>query len=310
MNIVVVGSINMDLVVCLPRIPRPGETLLGGDFNTFPGGKGANQAVAAARLGAHVSMIGCVGADAFGRDLIEQLSKEGVDTSFVTRHAGVSTGVALIQVDDKAQNSIAVASGANLCFTGVDVESALAAINGFDVLLMQLETSLDTVNTAAKVASKKKATIILNPAPAQVLEPELLQMVDYLIPNEFELAALAGLPSRSKENVIEAANVLISKGVKNLIVTLGEKGSMLFTSENKTGFMLPGWKVNALDTTAAGDCYVAAFAVGLRQSKTIEEAANFASAAAAISVTRKGAQPSLPYFDEVIQFIREGSKNS
>ncbi len=309
MNIVVVGSINMDLVVCLPRIPSPGETLLGGVFNTYPGGKGANQAVAAARLGAHVSMIGCVGADTFGRDLIEQLSKEGVDTSFITRHAGVSTGVALIQVDDKAQNSIAVASGANLCFAGVDVESALAAINGFDVLLMQLETSIDTVYTAAMIASKKKAMVILNPAPAQVLEPELLQMVDYLIPNEFELAALAGLPSRSNENIYEAAQVLISKGVKNLIVTLGENGSMLFTSEDQTGLLLPAWKVNAMDTTAAGDCYVAAFAVGLGQGKTVEESANFASAAAAISVTRKGAQPSLPHLNEVIQFICEGSRN-
>ncbi|PKO00842.1 MAG: ribokinase [Chloroflexi bacterium HGW-Chloroflexi-5] len=305
MNIVVVGSLNMDLVVRLPKIPKPGETLLGGVFNTYPGGKGANQAVAASRLGGHVSMIGCVGDDSFGRELVENLTKEGVDTSHVFVQPIVSSGVALIQVDDQAQNSIAVASGANFRLSSEYVEKAMQAIEKIDVVVMQLETPLETIYTAARVANQRGAKVILNPAPAQVLENDLLQLVDYLIPNEYEIATMTGFQIQNITDVNQAAQQLFSKGVKNLIVTLGNKGSVIFEVNTNNSVDIPAWKVQAVDTTAAGDCFIGAFAVGLSKEKSVKDAAAFASAAAAISVTRVGAQPSLPTCDEVNQFMIE-----
>jgi ribokinase len=305
MNIVVVGSLNMDLVVRLPKIPKPGETLLGGVFNTYPGGKGANQAVAASRLGGHVSMIGCVGDDSFGRELVENLSKEGVDASHVFVQPNVSTGVALIQVDDQAQNSIAVASGANYRLSSEYVEKALQAIEKIDVVVLQLETPLDTIYTAARVANQRGAKVILNPAPAQVLENDLLHLVDYLIPNEYEISTMTGFQIQNITDTDQAAQQLLSKGVKNLIVTLGNKGSVIFEGNTNNSVDIPAWKVQAVDTTAAGDCFIGAFAVGLSKEKSVKDAAAFASAAAAISVTRLGAQPSLPKIDEVNQFMKE-----
>ncbi len=305
MNIVVVGSLNMDLVVRLPKIPKPGETLLGGVFNTYPGGKGANQAVAASRLGGHVSMIGCVGDDSFGRELVANLSTEGVDTSHVFVQPNVSSGVALIQVDDQAQNSIAVASGANFRLSSEYVEKAMQAIEKIDVVVMQLETPLETIYTAARVAHQRGAKVILNPAPAQVLENDLLQLVDYLIPNEYEIATMTGFQIQNITDTDQAAQQLLSKGVKNLIVTLGNKGSVIFEGNTNNSVDIPAWKVQAVDTTAAGDCFIGAFAVGLSKEKSVKDAAALASAAAAISVTRLGAQPSLPKIDEVYQFMKE-----
>lgn len=295
----------MDLVVRLPKIPKPGETLLGGVFNTYPGGKGANQAVAASRLGGHVSMIGCVGDDSFGRELVANLSKEGVDTSHVFVQPNVSSGVALIQVDDQAQNSIAVASGANYRLSCEYVEKAMQAIEKIDVVVMQLETPLETIYTAARVAHQRGAKVILNPAPAQVLENDLLQLVDYLVPNEYEIATMTGFQIQNITDTDQAAQQLLSKGVKNLIVTLGNKGSVIFEGNTNNSVDIPAWKVQAVDTTAAGDCFIGAFAVGLSKEKSVKDAAAFASAAAAISVTRVGAQPSLPKIDEVNQFIKE-----
>lgn len=295
----------MDLVVRLPKIPKPGETLLGGVFNTYPGGKGANQAVAASRLGGHVSMIGCVGDDSFGRELVANLSTEGVDTSHVFVQPNVSSGVALIQVDDQAQNSIAVASGANFRLSSEYVEKAMQAIEKIDVVVMQLETPLETIYTAARVAHQRGAKVILNPAPAQVLENDLLQLVDYLIPNEYEIATMTGFQIQNISDTDQAAQQLLSKGVKNLIVTLGNKGSVIFEGNTNNSVDIPAWKVQAVDTTAAGDCFIGAFAVGLSKEKSVKDAAAFASAAAAISVTRLGAQPSLPKIDEVNQFMKE-----
>ncbi len=194
MHVVVVGSLNMDLVVRIPQIPRPGETLLGGVFKTFPGGKGANQAVAAARLGAHVTMIGCVGGDTFGQEMRDTLIKEGIDTTHILVHPESATGVALIQVDAKGQNSIAVASGANFQLTSAHVENAMQSIENFDVLVMPLETPLETIYSAAKNAALRGAKVILNPAPAQVLNQDLLKLVDILIPNEYEITLMTGLP--------------------------------------------------------------------------------------------------------------------
>lgn len=295
----------MDLVVRLPKIPKPGETLLGGVFNTYPGGKGANQAVAASRLGGHVSMIGCVGDDSFGRELVANLSTEGVDTSHVFVQPNVSSGVALIQVDDQAQNSIAVASGANFRLSSEYVVKAMQAIEKIDVVVMQLETPLETIYTAARVAHQRGAKVILNPAPAQVLENDLLQLVDYLIPNEYEIATMTGFQIQNISNTDQAAQQLLSKGVKNLIVTLGNKGSVIFEGNTNNSVDIPAWKVQAVDTTAAGDCFIGAFAVGLSKEKSVKDAAAFASAAAAISVTRLGAQPSLPKIDEINQFMKE-----
>lgn len=295
----------MDLVVRLPKIPKPGETLLGGVFNTYPGGKGANQAVAASRLGGHVSMIGCVGDDSFGRELVANLSTEGVDTSHVFVQPNVSSGVALIQVDDQAQNSIAVASGANFRLSSEYVEKAMQAIEKIDVVVMQLETPLETIYTAARVAHQRGAKVILNPAPAQVLENDLLQLVDYLIPNEYEIATMTGFQIQNITDTDQAAQQLLSKGVKNLIVTLGNKGSVIFEGNTNNSVDIPAWKVQAVDTTAAGDCFIGAFAVGLSKEKSVKDAAALASAAAAISVTRLGAQPSLPKIDEVYQFMKE-----
>lgn len=297
----------MDLVVRLPKIPKPGETLLGGIFNTYPGGKGANQAVAASRLGGQVTMIGCVGDDSFGRELLHNLSHEGVDTRHLFIQPDVSTGVALIQVDDKAQNSIAVASGANYCLTSEFVEKAMQKIENIDVVVMPLEIPLETIYTAARIANSRGAKVILNPAPAQILENDLLQMVDYLIPNEFEIATMTGLQIETVEDANRAAEQLFSKGVKNLIVTMGIKGSVLFEGNTNKKMNIPACKVQAVDTTAAGDCFVGAIAVEISNGKSIRAAAEFASAAAAISVTRVGAQPSLPIYDEVINFMKEGT---
>lgn len=213
----------MDLVVRLPKIPKPGETLLGGVFNTYPGGKGANQAVAASRLGGHVSMIGCVGDDSFGRELVENLSKEGVDTSHVFVQPKVSSGVALIQVDDQAQNSIAVASGANFRLSSEYVEKAMQAIEKIDVVVLQLETPLETIYTAARVANQRGAKVILNPAPAQVLENDLLQLVDYLIPNEYEIATMTGFQIQNITDVNQAAPAIILKRGQESDCHLGEQ---------------------------------------------------------------------------------------
>ena len=307
MHVVVVGSLNMDLVVRIPQIPRSGETLLGGVFKTYPGGKGANQAVAAARLGAHVTMIGCVGDDAFGQDVRNTLIAEGIDTTYVLVHPESATGVALIQVDAKGQNSIAVASGANFQLTVADVEKAMQAVGKIDMLVMQLETPLETIYTAAKTASLRGAKVLLNPAPAQVLNQDLLELVDVLLPNEYEIALMTGFPPlQSAADARSAAEKLLSLGAKNLLVTMGGQGAVLF--DGKMELNISACSVQAVDTTAAGDCFVGALAVGLCEGKSLPGAAEFASVAAAISVTRAGAQPSLPRRDEVEQFIRERIK--
>jgi ribokinase len=306
MHIVVVGSINMDLVVRMPNIPRPGETLLGGTFMTFPGGKGANQAVAAARLGGKVSMVGLVGADAFGTELKQILEREGIDVTHTSVTPTEATGVALIEVDAQGNNSIAVASGANFALTKDDVEKALNAISEFDLLVMPLETPIDVVTRAANIARGKGARVILNPAPAQQLPPDLLQCVDVIVPNEHETQYLTGIELLEVNDYQKAAADLLLKGTKNVILTLGKQGAYVLENENPQGaYFLPAYSVKAMDTTAAGDCFIGALAVGLSEKMSIRQATSFASAAAAISVTRLGAQPSMPYRNEVDQVILE-----
>jgi ribokinase len=308
-NILVVGSLNMDLVVQMPAIPRPGETLLGGRFATFPGGKGANQAVAAARLGSHVTMVGQVGGDAFGEQMLKIVRAEGIDTRFIGVDPQNATGVALIEVDAQGQNSIAVASGANFTLTSEAVRSAWEQIPQVDLLVMPLETPIETIETAAQIAKERGARVILNPAPARDLDQDLLQKIDVLVPNESETERLTGQIIQSHEDALNAGVMLLRQGVGSVVLTLGGKGALVIESvpAGPISQLIPAFPVQAVDTTAAGDGFVGALATGLGEGLSLSAAARFASAAAAISVTRAGAQPSLPYRHEVDQYLREGS---
>jgi len=298
-QIVVVGSLNMDLVVRSPRIPQPGETLLGRGFVTLPGGKGANQAVAAARLGGEVTMIGRLGADGFAASLRESLAADGVDHSRVLATPEVATGVALITVDDNGRNTIVVASGANWLVTPADVEKAEAAIIAADVLLLQLELPLETVIQAAQIARANQVRVILNPAPARPLPPELLALVDILIPNETETALLTGLPVENDAQAQDAAARLLELGVGAVILTLGSRGALLTTAEDSR--LSPAFPVQPVDTTAAGDAFVGGLAVALGEGKSLAEAMVWGNAAGGLATTVLGAQPSLPRRDAVEQ---------
>lgn len=295
-NIEVVGSINMDLITRVSRFPQVGETITGVDFLTSPGGKGANQAVAAARLGAKVSIIGCVGNDQFGRDLISALGKENVNVKFVQMEKKTPTGVALITVDEKAQNQIVVIPGANHSFTLEHLVNAHRLINQKKgAMLLQLEIPPKITTQAAKLAKENGQLVILNPAPAQPSYVDLIEHVDFLIPNETEAALLTG-----KDNVEKAARDLKARGVRNVVITLGERGALYFDTEPK---YIHSYKVTAIDPTAAGDAFVAAFTVATLQGKPPLEAIRFANAAGALATTKIGAQPSLPTIAEVTKFI-------
>jgi ribokinase len=304
-RVTVVGSLNMDLIARSPRIPRPGETIIGGDFHTAPGGKGANQAVAAARLGARVSMIGRVGRDAFAGQLLDNLSAAGVDHTFVIQDSEVATGVALIVVDDAGENSIVVASGANMRLSPADVDEAEAVIAGADALLLQLESPLETVIRAAEVARAHGVTVILNPAPARSLPAELLAMVDVLIPNESETSLLTGLPVSNQAEAETAATALREMGVGTVILTLGERGALL-AREEETEQVL-AFEVTPVDTTAAGDAFVGGFTVAMAGGQPLAEAVRWGNAAGALATTKLGAQPSLPTRQDLEALLATGT---
>lgn len=298
-HIVVVGSLNMDLVVHTNRHPKPGETLLGRDFQTFPGGKGANQAVAAARAGGQVFIIGRVGEDAFGSVLLESIARDGVNTTFVRRTSSTASGVALITLDAEGQNTIVVASGANEMLTAQDVLASESIFENAAALLMQLETPLDAVAQATELARKHKVRVILNPAPAQALSSNFLEQIDYLIPNENELALMTGVQGVSLG--LDSLSGMVGSAV---IVTLGSNGVMLAErSDRPKHHHLSGYTVNVVDTVAAGDAFVGAFGVALAEGKSALDAATFGNAAGAIAVTRPGAQPSIPTRAEIYQFL-------
>ena len=297
-RIVVVGSINMDLVVETERFPAPGETLLGQRFSTFPGGKGANQAVAAARLGAPVRMIGRVGADKFGDALLATLQNDGVDTRWVQQDAQAASGVALITVSADGQNTIVVAAGANGRLSAQDVTAAEAAFIDAGAVVLQLEIPLPAVEAAARLGRKHGAAVVLNPAPAQPLSDELLALADYLVPNQTELELLSGQPDLER-----GMRALMERGVRNLVVTLGERGARWVSPAGTLD--APAFAVRAVDTVAAGDAFVGAFSAALAEGRPVQEALLRGNAAGALAVTRAGAQPSLPTRAELEAFLRE-----
>ncbi|MGC8833896.1 MAG: ribokinase [Armatimonadota bacterium] len=305
-NIVVLGSANTDFAVSVPQIPKPGQTVIGGDLVRAAGGKGANQAVAAARLGAEVVFIGCLGADDLGDAYIQNLEKEGIDTRFVHRIQGRPSGVALIFVGPGGENAIAVAPGANSCLTPEHVDEASSAIAEADCVVAQLEVPLDAVCRAAELARQYDVTFILNPAPApnQPLPDALLRNTDLLIPNRHEAAAIAGSDCAPEELIVK----LSSLGVRTVVMTLGPDGALAASQSDNSEtqiFSVPGFKVPAVDATGAGDCFTGALAVAAAEKRALRDAVVFANAAAALSVTKMGAQPSLPTRREVEQFLEE-----
>lgn len=299
-NICVIGSLNMDLVVNVDTMPKPGQTIIGSNFKEVPGGKGANQAVAMARLNGNVSMIGKVGEDGFGQTLINSLKNDKVDTTYIQTSKG-ATGVALITVDKNAQNSIVVSPGANFEVKEDDIDNNIEAIKNSDIVVLQLETPLNTIKYALNKAKELNKYTILNPAPAVKLDDEIIKNVDLLTPNETELEIISGVSIETEEDIQKAAQIMIEKGVKELIVTLGSKGS-LYINKEKSMFK-KAYKVEAVDTTAAGDSYTGALAVALSQDKNIEDAMDFASKVGALSVLKEGAQSSLPTLEDVKNFM-------
>ncbi|ROM91156.1 ribokinase [Pseudomonas brassicacearum] len=296
-KVVVVGSLNMDLVTRAQRLPHAGETLHGESFATVSGGKGANQAVASARLGAQVSMIGCVGDDAYGEELRAALLAEQIDCQALTSVGG-SSGVALIVVDDNSQNAIVIVAGANGQLTPGMVAGFDAVLAAADVIICQLEVPMHTVGYVLKRGRELGKTVILNPAPAtSPLPADWYSSIDYLIPNESEASALSGLPVDSLESAELAASRLIAAGAGKVIITLGPQGSLFADGQSVTHFPAP--KVKAVDTTAAGDTFVGGFAAALASGKSEVEAIRFGQVAAALSVTRAGAQPSIPSLSDV-----------
>ena len=298
-NICIIGSLNMDLVVNVDTMPKPGQTIIGSNFKEVPGGKGANQAVAMARLNGNVSMIGKVGEDGFGQTLINSLKNDKVDTTYIQTSKG-ATGVALITVDKNAQNSIVVSPGANFEVKEDDIDNNIEAIKNSDIVVLQLETPLNTIKYALNKAKELNKYTILNPAPAVKLDDEIIKNVDLLTPNETELEIISGVSIETEEDIQKAAQIMIENGVKELIVTLGSKGS-LYINKEKSMFK-KAYKVEAVDTTAAGDSYTGALAVALSQDKNIEDAMDFASKVGALSVLKEGAQSSLPTLEDVKNF--------
>ena len=292
-----VGSSNTDMVIKAAHLPRPGETILGGTFFMNPGGKGANQAVAIARLGGPVTFICKTGSDIFGHQSQQLFEEEGINTSYVFSDSGNPSGVALITVDEKAENCIVVASGANANLLPSDLEKAEEAIERADLVLMQLEVPMETVCFVADIAWQKGKKVILNPAPAHPLPADLLRHLYLITPNETEAEMITGVKITDESSAGEAARALSGMGVQHVIITLGSKGALIYS--NGKAEMVPALKVEAVDTTAAGDVFNGALTVALSEGRSLKEAARFACKASAISVTRVGAQSSAPYRNEV-----------
>jgi ribokinase len=296
-----VGSFNTDLLVRTPRIPAPGETILGGPFYTGPGGKGANQAVAAARLGAEVTAVIKLGKDYYGDLALDNLKKEGIQTGSVIRTDETHTGVAFIIVDDSGENVIVVASGSNYELTPQDIDGARDAITTADMLVMQLEIPMETVKHAARIAAEAGVKVLLNPAPGQALDADLLEVVDFLTPNETEAQLISGVAASGVEQAEQAARQMLNAGTKTVIVTLGGQGALIVSGEQVQH--VAGRKVEVVDTTGAGDAFNGALAVAVAEGKDLAAAVEFANCAAALQVTKVGTAPAMPYRDEVEKLL-------
>ncbi len=301
-RIVVIGSSNTDMIIKIDRIPRPGETVIGGRFSTAAGGKGANQAVAAARAGGDVTFIGRVGNDIFGDEALKGFAADNIDIDHIIRDTTAPSGVASIFVDRNGQNSIAVADGANANLSPADVEAAEKTIAGADILVMQLETPIETVTAAAMMAHTRGVKVILNPAPARPLTDELLKTVSILTPNETEAELLTGIGVENEDDARKAAEALLARGVATVMVTMGENGVIIATADGVR--KVDAFDVDPVDTTAAGDVFNGALAVAIAEGRQLDKAVLFANAAAAMSVTKLGAQPSAPRRHEIDEFMK------
>ena len=300
-KVAVVGSFMYDLVATASRRPKTGETLIGDSFGMFLGGKGANQAIAASRTGASVTMVGRLGNDLFGDQFLEKFSEEGIKTDFVIQDTENGTGVGMPLIDASGDNSIVIIPQANMALTVENIDKAETVIADSDVLVLQCEVPMEANKRAAEIANKNDTLVILNPAPACEIPDAILSLTDLLTPNETETEILTGMPTHSNEQAIEAAHNLLSKGIETVILTLGSRGSFLLTE--KMDKLIPAYSVNVIDTTAAGDAYCGALAASLAQGTHIEEAVKIANAAGALAVTKLGAEPSLPTKKEIDQLL-------
>ncbi|MBL7905467.1 MAG: ribokinase [Bacteroidales bacterium] len=296
-RIVIVGSCNTDMVIKADRLPIPGETVLGGTFFMNPGGKGANQAVAAARMGGNVTLISKTGNDVFGKQSVMLYNTENIKTDYIFSDPKNPSGVALITVDSFGENCIVVASGANASLSPADIDTAAEAIVNAGIVLMQLEIPIDTVEYVAEMASSRGIKVILNPAPARALSDKLLKNVYILIPNKSEAEILSGIKVTDRQTAIQAADIISAKGVDIVIITLGSQGALI--KQHHEVHFVEAVKVDAVDTTAAGDVFCGTVCVGLSEGKTVTEAVEMAAKASAITVTRMGAQSSIPHRSEL-----------
>ena len=300
-KVVVVGSFMMDLVIKAERRPQKGETLIGQQFGMFGGGKGNNQAIAAVRLGGDVTMVGRLGMDSFGDKLMDALVEEGVEIRFIVRDAEVGTGVGSPVIDADGDNSIIIVPRANMRLSAADVDRAASAISDSDVLLLQLEVPIAASQRAAEIAKSSGTKVILNPAPAQDLPDSFLAQVDILTPNQVEAELLSGVEVSDSESAERAARILLDRGVSAVILTLGEGGALLLKDGLTT--RIPAYRVNVVDTTAAGDAFCGALATALARGEALEDAVVFANAAGALAVTVLGAAPSMPTAQQITEFL-------
>ncbi|UAY76868.1 ribokinase [Pasteurella canis] len=305
-KLTVLGSVNADHVISVQHFAKPGETLTGSNYHIAYGGKGANQAVAAARLGANIDFIACIGDDDIGQAMKKAFAQDGMNTDAVVEIKNKMTGIAMIQVSASGENSIVISAGANAYLNEDIVDTFADKIIQADVLLMQLETPLSAVISAAKLAKSSHTQVILNPAPAQALPDELLTLLDMITPNETETEILTGVKVVDEQSAQQAAQVFHQKGIKTVLITLGSKG-VYVSQQGQTSGIVAGFRVEAKDTTAAGDTFNGALMTALLEDKPLAEAIRFAHAAAAISVTRQGAQPSIPTREETLNFLKNNT---
>ena len=296
-KVTVVGSFMYDLVATAPRRPKTGETLIGDSFGMFLGGKGANQAIAASRAGAIVSMVGRLGNDLFGDQFLEKFSEEGINTDFVIQDTENGTGVGMPLIDASGDNSIVIIPQANMALSVENIDQAESSIADSDVLVLQCEVPMEANQRAAEIANKTDTLVILNPAPACEIPDALLSLVDIITPNESETEILTGMPTETDNQAIEAAHLLLSKGIETVILTLGSRGSFLLTKKMEK--LIPAYSVEVVDTTAAGDAFCGALAASLAHGINIEKSVKIANAAGALAVTKLGAEPSLPSREEI-----------